>query len=188
MKCRLALLLLRCSRPLFGQTRASAVFVNGTSSQVLVNGSMNLTPAAYDSNGNRISSAQFTWTISDRTVFSVDSNGVVHAIGLGWADITASTTGASGNIRLQSVPSGIVVKPGNKTVTAGDSVQYSADVLDINGDPVSGVSVQWRAFGPNAGQDNAIFVDANGLVSTFGWGTFYVEAYINYTVGSGPFI
>ena len=187
MKCRLALLLVS-ALPLLGQTRASAVFVDGTSSQVIVLGSMNLTAAAYDSNGNRISSAQFTWTVSDRNVFSVDSNGVVKAIGLGWADITASTTGASGNIRLQSVPSDIVVKPANQTITAGDSIQYSADVLDINGDPVIGAGVQWRVFGPNAGQDNAISVDANGRVSTFGWGTFYVEAYINYTVGSGPFI
>jgi hypothetical protein len=185
---RRAALALLSVLPLFAQTRASAVFVDGSSSQVVVHDSMQLTAAAYDNNGNRISNATFTWTVSDRNVFSVDSTGVVNAIGIGWADITAATTGASGTVRIQSVPSAIVVKPANQTIMAGDSVQYSAAVLDVNGDPVSDVSLLWRVYGPNAGQDNVIFVDSNGLVSTFGWGAFYVEAYINYTVGSGPFI
>jgi hypothetical protein len=170
------------------QSRASAVFIDGTSSQVLIHSSVNLTATAYDNNGAPIPSAQFTWTVSDRSVFTVDSKGVVQAIGIGWADITGATAGASGNIRLQSVPSNIIVKPANQTITAGDSLQYSADVLDVNGDPVPNVSLQWRAYGPNAGQDNVISVDGDGLVTTSGWGTFYVEAYFNYTVGGGPFL
>ena len=183
----LALLLL-AALPALAQTRASAVFIDGASSQVLVNDSVKLSATAYDSTGAPIPSAQFTWTVSDRSVFTIDAKGVVQAIGLGWADITAAATGASGTLRLQSVPSNIVVKPANQTITAGDSLQYSADVLDVNGNPVPNVSLQWRVYGPNAGQDNVILVDANGLVTTFGWGTFYVEAYFNYTVGSGPFL
>jgi Bacterial Ig-like domain (group 2) len=185
-RCALALVFFTAV-PALAQTRASAVFLDGTSSQVLVHDSVKLNATAYDSSGAPIPSAQFTWTVSDRTVFTVDSKGLVQAIGLGWADITAAT-GASGTVRLQAVPSNIIVKPANQTVTAGDSLQYSADVLDVNGDPVPNVSLQWRVYGPNAGQDNVIQVDGNGLVTTFGWGTFYVEAYFNYTVGSGPFI
>jgi len=187
IRCRLALFLIS-SLPVLGQTRAAAVFIDGSVSQVLLNDTLPLTAAAYDSNGNRIASAQFTWTVSDKTVFTIDSTGAVKAIGLGWADITAATTGASGNLRLQSIPSGIVVKPADMTVTAGDTVQYSADVLDKNGVPISGQNIQWRAFGPQAGQDQYISVDANGLVTTSGCGTFYVEAYFNYTVGAGPFL
>src|SRR5262249_40874229 len=144
--------------------------------------------AAYDGAGALIQSAQMTWSVSDRSVFSIDSKGVVQAIGLGWADITATTTGASGTIRLQSLPSNIVVKPANQTIPAVHSLQYSADVLDADGNPVPDISLQWRVYGPNAGTDNVIFVDGNGLVTTLGWGTFYVEAYFNYTVGGGPFI
>jgi hypothetical protein len=184
---RLALLLLT-ALPALSQTRASAVFIDGTSSQVLVNDSVSLTATAYDSTGGPIPSTQFKWTVSDQTVFTVDSKGSVQAIGLGWADITATANGASGTIRLQSVPSNIVVKPANQTIFAGDSLQYSADVLDVNGNPVSNVTLQWRVYGPNAGQDNVILVDGNGLVTTFGWGTFYVEAYFNYTAGAGPFL
>ena len=129
IRCRLALFLIS-SLPVLGQTRAAAVFIDGSVSQVLLNDTLPLTAAAYDGNGNRIASAQFTWTVSDKTVFTIDSTGAVKAIGLGWADITAATTGATGNLRLQSIPSGIVVKPADITVTAGDTVQYSADVLD----------------------------------------------------------
>jgi hypothetical protein len=191
MRVRLHLLLLTvllAVLPAFAQNRASAVFISNAGAQVVVQSSANLTATAFDSTGTAIPSAQFTWTVSDKSVFTVDPKGVVQAIGLGWADITAATTGASGNIRLQAVPSGIVVKPANQTVTAGDSLQYSADVLDVNGNPIPNVPLQWRVFGPNAGQDNVILVDKNGLVTTFGWGTFYVEAYFNYTVGGGPFL
>jgi hypothetical protein len=188
MKRRWLAFFLLSSLPVFGQNRPSAVFVDGATAQVLLNDSLSLTAAAYDSGGNRIPSAQFTWNVSDKTVFTIDSNGLVTAVGLGWADITAVTSGVTGIVRLQSVPSGIVVKPPDQTVTAGDTVQYSADVLDVNGNPVSGINLQWRVFGPQAGQDNAIFVDTNGMVSTYGWGLFYVEAYFNYTVGPGPFL
>jgi hypothetical protein len=175
--------------PSIAQTRASAVFIDGVvGSQVIVQGTVQLTATAFDATGTPIPSAQFNWTVSDKNVFSVDSHGVVQALALGWADITASTTGASGNIRLQALPSSIVVTPANQTVTAGATLQYSAAVLDVNGNPISNVPLQWRAYGPNAGQDNVIFVDQNGMVSTFGWGTFYIEAYFNYTVGGGPFL
>ena len=188
MTRRVLALFLFATVAVLAQTRASAVFLDGVSSQVLVHDSVQLNATAYDSSGAPISSAQFTWTVSDRTVFTIDSKGLVQAIGLGWADITAAATGASGTIRLQAVPKNIIVKPANQTITAGDSLQYSADVLDVNGDPIPNVSLQWRVNGPNAGQDNVIQVDDNGLVTTFGWGTFYVEAYFNYTVGSGPFV
>jgi hypothetical protein len=143
---------------------------------------------AYDSTGNPISSAAFTWTVSDKSVLSVDSKGVIQALALGWSDVTAATNGASGTLRVQVLPLRIDVKPANQTIVAGESVQYSADVIDANGDPVPNVNLQWRVFGPNAGQDNVIFVDGTGNVSTNGWGTFYVEVFFNYTVGGGPFL
>src|SRR5689334_8416457 len=78
IRCRLALFLIS-SLPVLGQTRAAAVFIDGSVSQVLLNDTLSLTAAAYDSNGNRIASAQFTWAVSDKTVFTIDSTGAVKA-------------------------------------------------------------------------------------------------------------
>src|SRR5262249_10905018 len=158
------------------------------SSQILLNSSAQLSAMAYDSTGNAISSAAFTWTVSDKSVLSIDSKGVIQANALGWSDVTAATNGASGTVRIQVLPLRIDVKPANQSIAAGESVQYSAEVIDANGNTVPNIALQWRVFGPNAGQDNVIFVDGTGNVSTAGWGTFYVEAYFNYTVGGGSFL
>ena len=57
MKLRLLLLSL-AALPAFAQTRASAVFIDGTSSQVLLHGTMSLSATAYDNAGAPISSAR----------------------------------------------------------------------------------------------------------------------------------
>lgn len=180
-------LLALTAAPAFAQ-RASAVFVNAPSSQVIAGDSAPLSATAYDSAGNALTTAAIAWSVSDKTAVTVDSNGVVHAVGLGWSDVFADTTGARGTIRLQVVPLAINVRPGNQTVRAGDTVQYSADVLDINSQPIPGVNLLWRAYGANSNQNNGIGIDPTGVATTYGYGTFFIEAYFNYTVGSGPFI
>lgn len=172
---------------LYGQ-RASAVFIDTPLPQVVAGDSAQLSGTAYDSNGTAIKGAAFTWSSSNANVIAVDSTGLVHAITLGWADIFADTTGARGTLRLQVVPLAINVNPSNQTVHTGDTVQYSADVLDVNSNPMAGVALQWRVYGANSQNTNSAGIDTNGLLSTYGFGTFFVEAYFAYTVGSGPYI
>ena len=167
--------------------RASAVFVDGSSSQIVAGDSMQLGAEAYDSSGNLLSSAQPVWSISDNSVLTVDSKGVVHAITLGWADVYADALGARGTLRLQVMPLRIDVRPANQTVHVGDSVQYSADVLDINSQPLQGVTLQWKAIGPNTGSNNGVGITQNGLALTYSFGAYFIEASFNYTVGGGPF-
>jgi hypothetical protein len=170
------------------QQRASAVFLNSPSPQLTADDSFKITGAAYDSNGAVIKNAAFTWSSSDTTAIAVDPDGTVHGVGLGWADVSANTTGARGTVRIQVVPTAIQITPANQTVTVGTIVNYQATVLDVNGQPMSNVAIQWRAYGPNAGTNNGIAIDGAGNVRTFGFGTYFIEAYYNYTVGSGPFI
>jgi hypothetical protein len=167
---------------------ASVTFVASPSSQVTANDTMQLTATVYDVYGNPVPSAPITWSVSDKTALSIDANGLVTAIGLGWSDVYADTPGVRGTVRLQVVPLRIDVHPANQTVHIGDTVQYSADVLDVNGQPISGVTLGWRAFGESSGSDNGVGIDQTGQAFTFGFGTFFIEAYFNYTVGGGPFI
>ncbi|HTS63305.1 MAG TPA: hypothetical protein VMH28_14865 [Candidatus Acidoferrales bacterium] len=184
---RWALALLLAASPALAQ-RASAVFVSAPSPQLLAHDTFILSATAYDSSGNVIKGAMFTWNSSDKTSITADPDGTVHGVGLGWADISASTTGASGSVRIQVVPTAINVHPANQTVTVGASVPYSADVLDKNGAPLSGVNILWRVYGPNASTNNGATINPQGVVSTYGFGTYFVEAYFNYTVGAGPFL
>lgn len=129
------------------------------------------------------------WSVSDSTAFTVDSSGTVHAAAeLGWSDIYATASGVRGTSRLQVVPLAINMHPPNQTVHVGDTVSYSADVLDVNSQPMKGVPLSWRAYGANSSTNNGISIDRNGTASTYGYGTFFIEAYYNYTVGGGPFI
>jgi hypothetical protein len=168
--------------------RASAVFVYSPSSQLVAGDSMQLGFDAYDSGGNLLSGTQAAWSVSDSTVLTVDSKGLLHAVTLGWADVYADALGARGTLRVQVIPLAINIRPANQTVKVGDSVQYSADVLDINSQPLQGVTLQWKASGPNTGTNNGIGITQNGLALTYSYGAYFIEASFNYTVGGGPFL
>jgi hypothetical protein len=172
------------------QQRASAVFVTAASPVVTAGDTSQLTAVGVDSTGKAIPAAQFKWSLSDASALTVDANGVVTANALGWADIyadqiLATGTGPRGTIRLQSMPLAINVHPAIQTLKIGDTIQYSADTLDVNGQPMPGVPLLWRAYGANSTTNNSVGIDGTGFVSTYGWGTFFIEAYFNYSSGSG---
>jgi hypothetical protein len=188
MRLSCSLIVLIAASGLHAQVRPSAVFLNAPTSQVIAGDSLQVTAAAYDSNGTQVSTS-YSWSSSNTSVLAVDGNGVVHALTLGWADISATASGIRGTIRLQVVPLAINVNPFNAVLNVGDTLAFSADVLDINGQALSNVPLQWRAWGPNAGQNNGVTIDKNsGFVNTAGFGIFYIEASFHYTVGGGPYI
>jgi len=168
--------------------RAAVAFIDAPSSQVVAGGTVQLHATAYDSNGNAITSAAFNWSVSNQAVLTVDSQGNIQASTLGWSDIYADTNGARATIRLQVVPLAITVTPANQTVHVGDTVQYAATALDINSQPLPNVTLSWRAYGANSNTNNGIAITPGGLASTFGFGTYFVEAFFSYTVVGGPFI
>jgi hypothetical protein len=182
-----ALMLAVFIRPAAHAQRASAVFLDSPSSQIIAGDSMQLGAEAYDSGGNLLS-AQPVWSVSDNTVLTVDSKGMLHANTLGWSDVYADALGARGTLRVQVIPLSIHVRPANQTVRVGDTVQYSADVLDINSQPLQGITLQWKAVGPNAGANNGIGITQQGLALTYSFGSYYIEASFNYTAGGGPFL
>src|SRR5215471_10927797 len=89
--------------PAANAQRASAVFLDSPSSQIIAGDSMQLGAEAYDSGGNPLS-AQPVWSVSDNTVLTVDSKGMLHAVTLGWADVYADALGARGTLRVQVIP------------------------------------------------------------------------------------
>ncbi len=187
MRLRLAVPILLAAQAALAQ-RVAFVFIDAPSPQLTAHDSFQVSATAYDANNNAISNAAFTWASSDATSITVDGNGNVQGVGLGWADISATAGGVRGTVRIQVVPLAINVHPKNQTVAVGAAVAYAADVLDVNNQPMSGVNLQWRVWGQGGGPNNGASVDGNGVVHAAAVGSYYVEAYFNYTVGGGPFI
>jgi uncharacterized protein YjdB len=113
------------------------------------NMAVTLTPTLKDASGNVLTGRTITWKSSDSTVARVSSSGVVTALNLGVAAITATSEGKSTSSAV-TVTTGpvdrIVITPGSvDNLRDGHSVQLTATALDANGDAISGVEFEWHS-------------------------------------------
>lgn len=93
--------------------------------------------------------AAVTWSSQDTGVATVDSTGLVTAVGNGNAVIEAMALGATGQayINVGGVtpgPAQVIVTPFGDTLMVGDTLQLTAIVIDSVGDTVS-VAVTWSS-------------------------------------------
>ena len=133
-----------------------------------------------------------TWSSNNTSVATVDQNGLVTALGIGTARITATTSNGlsnSTNIRVKAVP---VVVPESITINEktdsyiqinkGETFQLTATVLPEN---AADKSVTWESYDPNI-----VSVNETGLATALqtGWGTILartsngLEDYITFEV------
>ena len=56
-----------------------------------------LTATAYDRANRPASDVSFNWSVSDAGVATIESSGLVKAVGLGWVTVTASTADVDGD-------------------------------------------------------------------------------------------
>ncbi len=108
------------------------------------------------------------WTSSDSEIATVDSNGVVSAIGVGEVEITATdSAGHRTSVRLTVVPtlsdSVVIPEPTTKVFKAGETIQLTATIYPAT---TTDKSVTWKSS-----DENIATVDANGLVTATGVGT-----------------
>ena len=66
-------------------------------------GTLQLSAAAFDENGQAVSGAEFSWESSDASVATVDATGLVTGVGEGTATITASAGTARGTATVTVV-------------------------------------------------------------------------------------
>lgn len=108
------------------------------------------------------------WTSSDSEIATVDSKGVVTAIGVGEVEITATdSAGHTASVRITVVPtpsdSVVIPAPTTKVFKAGETIQLTATVYPAT---TTDKSVIWKSS-----DENIATVDANGLVTAAGVGT-----------------
>ena len=133
-----------------------------------------LTATVLDANGSTVAGAVVAWSSGDAAVATVDSSGLVTAIGSGATTVTAESGGATGtaNVTVGQEGASVEVSPDSLEFTAlGDTVRLTATVLDANGSTVAGAVVAW-----SSGDAAVATVDSSGLVTAIGSGATTVTA------------
>src|SRR5262249_4071249 len=179
----------------------ASVWITAPDNRVILGASVQLTVLARDSSGRPLPNASCTWSRSGNSIFTVNSSGVATAPSLGIGDIAATCANVTNTVRLQSIPSAIVVTPAEKQINVGDTLSYSAQVLDVNGNAVPNVPLTWNVIGEDGNNTASVFITSAGggtglaTLTTVGVGRFTVRATLPYggagtglSPGPGQFI
>jgi uncharacterized protein YjdB len=140
----------------------------GTSRQLAAN--------VLDASGNAISGRPITWSSSNAAIATVSVIGVVSAVSLGSATITAVAEGKSGTATVtivDPVASVRITPQGPQTLRIGGKVQLTATPLNAAGQPLSGRPVNWFPSNPGV-----VSVSPTGEVTAVAVGTSTVTAEI----------
>ena len=155
----------------------TAIVVAPASSFLNINGKETFTATGQDSKGKTINGLTFTWTSNAPDVASIDTNGVVTAHTTGVTQVTASSSGvtsaaASVNVVSATTPTATVsLAPISATIKVGQTQQFTASAVDMNGTAISGAVFTWR--NSNAG---VAIVGTNGLATGLAPGMTVITA------------
>lgn len=120
-----------------------------------------------DSSSKDITSS-VTWTSSATNVATINSSGLATAVSTGNTSITASESGITGTTTLtvSTQASGLTVSPSTQSISAGQTVQFSATQ---NGSTVTGVT--WSSSNTLVAS-----IDQNGVATGITTGTVTITA------------
>ncbi len=129
-----------------------------------------------DRSGNAIAGRPVTWSSSNSAIATVSITGLVSAVALGRATITASVESKQGTSTIDvvdPVASVRITPPVPQTLRVGGKVQLSAQGLNAAGQPLAGRTTTWFSSNPNVAT-----VSSTGEVSAIGVGTATITAEI----------
>ena len=146
-----------------------------------------LNATARDANGNVMPGQTFSWTSDNSGIATVNSSGLVMAVGAGTATITASVSGVSGSATITvTVPppppptvSSVSVSPATAGLQPGQTIQVTATARTSSGTIVSGQTFTWTSSNSAVAS-----VNANGLVTAAAAGIATITATTSGVSGS----
>lgn len=162
-------LLLAAAPPARGQT-ATEVQVTPETMTLGVGQRQPIFAAAYDRQGNLISSAKFTFWSSDTTIARVTREGTVQGVAPGLAKIEARIQGKRASLAVlitgaAAQPAGagpgslLTLDPAVGMLLPGESIQVTAQALREDGTPLAVGRVIWKSLKPEIAT-----VDSAGVV------------------------
>lgn len=130
---------------------------------------------SYDDGSTKTITGNVTWSTADNTIATVSSTGLVKGVAAGSTSITASSAAISGSTTVSVTfanLASITISPSSQSVTAGNSVQYTATGHFTNGpDQIITNDVTW-----NSSNTSVATIDNTGLASTLTTGTTTITA------------
>jgi uncharacterized protein YjdB len=136
--------------------------------------SAQFTATVYDSRGRVVTGKLITWTSTDSTVVSINASGVATGIGVGNANLVATTSGVSAQAQVSvtgTAIASIALTPNTASGAVGDSVQFAATMRDASGNVLSGRRVLWTSTAPGV-----VSVDTAGWARALSVGTATITA------------
>lgn len=141
---------------------------------------------AVDANGQVLSGRSITWSSSDQTVATVTTGGLIGAVKVGIASISATSEGQVGSssltVSIDPAPASIALTPLTLSIPSGGSLQVTAVVKNSQGEVVPAQGLTYASSAPGIAT-----VSGAGLVSSVGpIGAANISASIGSTVVSAP--
>jgi len=146
-----------------------------------INETETFTAIALDQFDNEMTGITFAWTSSNETVGTIDkTTGLFTAHAVGTTTITASADSKSAEAlitvtaaaQVDPVPESIVIKPTEATLAVGETKEFAATALDLDGNKISGVEIAWTSSDETIGTIG----DSSGLFTALAAGTTTITA------------
>lgn len=119
------------------------------SEQVTPSDQVTMRAVAMSRIGSPVNNLRYVWTSSDPSVAVVDSGGVVRAVGLGTAEISASAAKiGKATVAVMPVVARVSASSPAAQVLAGDTIQLVAQAFDYGNVPIAR-PFAWRSSAPN---------------------------------------
>ena len=152
----------------------SSVVVQPSPATITLTATAQLTAVAKDSVGGVLTGRAVTWGSSDPTTVSVSSTGLITALKIGTATITATSEGKSGTslVTVTKIPvSSVTVAPATKAMLVTQTFALTPTVKDSIGNVVTDRPVSW-------GSNNTAVatVSSAGVVTAVAPGTAIITA------------
>jgi uncharacterized protein YjdB len=132
-----------------------------------------LTATPHDAIGTLLTGRIVSWASDNPAVATVNGGGLVRAVAVGTANVTATIEGVVGSsaITVLFIPvASVQVTPAQDSTPLGGSRTFTATPRDALGNPLTGRAVAW---GTN---DPAVATVSNGIVTGTGVGTTTITA------------
>src|SRR6266516_1348770 len=152
----------------------ASVSVSPASASLLPTQTAQLAATLLDSTGAVLTGRTATWSSSSSGVATVNGSGLVTAVAVGSATVTAASEGrsASSSVTITTVPvASVTVSPASGSLYVGQTVQLTATPWDSAGNPLTGRVVTWSSGSPGVAT-----VNGSGLVAGVGAGAATITA------------
>jgi uncharacterized protein YjdB len=136
-----------------------------------------LTAVPLDSAGNQLTGQTVTWSSSNTSIATVSSSGIVTAVAVGAAVITATSGGISGTAHVTVAAASpapvasVTVSPASTSLTVGGTAQLTATDKDAGGNVLAGRSVTW-----SSSNNATATVNSSGVVTAVAAGSATITA------------